>query len=317
MLNICCFATNYSLLIYLILTNSELRKRSIFILENNVNDIPYKSIKIKVKKGRNYFKEILVNILVKLLIIIFKKKISVFGQDHTLVGNKLLATDNFYLIEDGLMNYTITISEEKISRKIFNYLMGRRKINGLDKGVKKIYLTGIAPIPKEIETKVKIINLKKLWNKKTKEEKNEILSIFKFNKNIIRKINDKKYILFTQPLYEDGAISEEEKIELYKKIIFNYSKKDLIIKTHPRERTDYKKYFPEIDILNNNFPSEIFDLLNIKFEKVITIFSTAALNFSKEIKIDFYGTKVHPNLLKKWGDSEKIMKANKFFDREN
>lgn len=209
-------------------------------------------------------------------------------------------------MEDGTRNYREKKCVGTLKAKF--YFMKKSEIH---RNVKKIYLTGLAPIPKEIESKVEIINLKELWNKKAEEEKKEILDIFGFDENLINKIKNKKNILFTQPLSEDGFISEEEKMKLYKKIVSNYLQKDLVIKIHPREKTDYKKYFPEIEILNQSFPAELFDLLDIKFEKAITIFSTAALGFSKDSEVDFYGTRVHPKLLKLWGDSEKIMRANK------
>ena len=182
---------------------------------------------------------------------------------------------------------------------------------GYSKKIKKIYLTGLAQIPEEIKNKVEIIDLKKLWKLKTREEQQEILEIFGFNNNLIKELKEKNIILFTQPLSEDGILNEQEKIELYSKIILKYPKEKLIIKTHPREKTNYSKIFNEIYILEQNFPAEIFKLLEISFKKGVTLFSTAVLtNNCKEI--DFYGTEVHPKLLKKFGSMEHIMKRNKF-----
>ena len=64
--------------------------------------------------------------------------------------------------------------------------------------------------------------------------------------------------------------------------------------------------------MDQSFPAELFNLLDIKFEKAITIFSTAALTDSK-VKVDFYGTEIHPKLLKKFGSQDTIMKRNAFF----
>lgn len=301
---------------FMLIDIKEINKKIFFILDNDIKiKINLKNY-IKVKKNKNILEIIVKKILYffyfKYLIKKFNiNNIQIFGCDHINGAKFFLKRYIFFLIEDGLTNYKKNIYKRTLKNKIFSI-----PSFGMYKNVKKIYLTGLAPIPEEIKDKVEIINLKELWNKKTEEEKKEILDIFGFDENIISKIKNKKNILFTQPLSEDRFISEEEKIELYKKIIFNYSEKDLVIKTHPREKTDYKKYFPEIEILNQSFPAELFDLLDIKFERAITIFSTAALNFSKNSKVDFYGTKVHPNLLKQWGDSEKIMKANKFLNGE-
>lgn len=321
-------STIYNLFIYMLL-DENWKKRSYMLKlknfnknflkklnENRVESVYFDSIKYKkikpFKRMPNYIYYIF-NIFKCVIFLYYKKIEIIYGADH--IFPLIFKLRPSYLIEDGLLNYKLSKNKGKLKQKIKDFLLlqpSNYKSYGYEKNVRKIYLTGLAPIPKEIESKVEIINLKELWNKKTEKEKKEILDIFCFDENIINKIKNKKNILFTQPLSEDRFISEEEKIELYRKIIFNYSEKDLIIKTHPREKTDYKKYFPEMEILNQSFPSELFDLLDIKFERTITIFSTAALGFSKDSKVDFYGTKVHPNLLKLWGDSEKIMKANKF-----
>lgn len=321
----------YQILIYFLITEE---KERYFLFDDHFNknfvekmkkkyltqEIEIYRIKSNILKNFYYFLKRNFNFLK------IRKNLKIF-EPFEIIGNEnevnfLLKNNSFSLIEDGLGTYNYIEENNKenylLLKKLFFKLFRFEMpiINVFDKNVKKIYLTGLASIPEEIKDKVEIINLKELWNKKTEEEKKEILDIFGFDENIINKIKNKKNILFTQPLSEDGFISEEEKIELYKKIISNYPEKDLVIKTHPREKTDYKKYFSEIEILNQSFPAELFDLLDIKFETAITIFSTAALNFSKNSKIDFYGTKVHPNLLKQWGDSEKIMKANKFLNGE-
>ena len=317
MIKLACFGNNYSLLIYLLLTNTKYRKDVIFIFENINIKVFKRSMIINIKNNK-YTKEIYFLVLVKILLFLYRKNILVYGQDHLLIGNKLLATNNFYLIEDGLMNYSINHANQEVSklRKIFNCLIGRKKYLGLDKGVKKIYLTGLAPIPEEIKDKVEIINLKELWNKKTEEEKEEILDIFGFNNKIVDRLKNKKEILYTQPLSEDAVITEEEKIEIYTNVIKNYKKETLVIKQHPREKTDYKKIFPDIEILNQSFPAELFNLLDIKFEKAVTLFSTAALS-NKNIEVDFYGTEVHPKILKRFGKMNNIMQTNAFIKEEN
>lgn len=80
---------------------------------------------------------------------------------------------------------------------------------------------------------------------------------------------------------------------------------------HPREKTNYKDIFKEILVLEQSFPAEIFELLEIKFDKGITIFSTAVLS-TKSKEIDFYGTEAHHKLLERFGSMEHIIKRNKF-----
>lgn len=65
--------------------------------------------------------------------------------------------------------------------------------------------------------------------------------------------------------------------------------------------------------MDQSFPAELFNLLDIKFKKAITIFSTAALS-DKEIEIDFYGTEIHPKLMERFGSMENVMKRNAYLD---
>ena len=268
-----------------------------------------------IKKGiYSYYKTLILNSLKK-------EDIVVYGNDHLDIAIPYRKYP-FYLIEDGLLNYTYHKNgykkrgiKEKIKRLI-KLMPSDKKCYGLHKNIKKIYLTGLAPIPKEIEDKVEIINLKELWNKKTLEEQNEILDIFSFNQAIKQEIKGKDIILFTQPLSEDNVITEEEKIDIYLKIIKKYSKERLIIKTHPREKTNYREIFKEYLVLDNPFPFEILNLLDVKFSKAITIFSTAALGLGKEVKVDFYGTEVHPKILERFGSCDNIMKRNCFLEED-
>ena len=288
-------------------------------IENNYTLLIYLLIEIESKKdiilykGNSIDTSSKVKLWVFILKIIFKYD-TVYGVDHTFIGSKLLRAKNFILIEDGLMNY-----QEKKQSKLKGYLkkiLLKKPILGRAKNVKKIYLTGLAPIPKEIAHKVEIINLKELWDKKTLEEQNEILDIFSFDLNIKEKIKGRDIILFTQPLSEDNVITEEEKLKIYSEIIKKYPKKRLVIKTHPREKTNYKDIFKEYLILDNPFPFEILNLLDVKFNKAITLFSTAALGLGEGVEVDFYGTEVHDKILERFGSCDNIMKRNCFLKEE-
>lgn len=307
MKNIALISNSRMLLIYLLLELKNLDK-TLFIFDSE--------IKIENKEVKKIYLYKRTNILIKGLDIFFdylklkkinfSKDIQVYGADHIRGAEFFIKRYNFYLLEDGTINY----SQKQYKRSIKNRLLSYPKF-GRDKNVKKIYLTGLASIPEEIENKVEIINLKKLWDLKTKEEQQEILEVFGFNSNQLKELEGRNMILYTQPLSEDGVITEKEKIELYSKIILKYPKEKLILKMHPREKTNYKNIFKEILVLEQSFPAEMFELLEIRFDKGITIFSTAVLS-TKLKEIDFYGTEAHHKLLERFGSMEHIIKRNKF-----
>ena len=100
-------------------------------------------------------------------------------------------------------------------------------------------------------------------------------------------LNDNCIVILTQPLSEDGYIKEEEKIEIYKKLANKYNENyNVIIKKHPREKTNYR--IEGTRELDGNFPSEIFIILGIQFEKAIGICTGAIklINAKECINID-------------------------------
>lgn len=233
------------------------------------------------------------------------KNLEIYGNDSMDIA--LPFRNSFkYLVEDGTINYIdyqhpIRSFKERI--KLFLRGTYSEYIPfGKAKNIEKIYLTGIAEIPESIKEKVEIVNLQDLWNKKSKEEQLEILELFGFEDNILEIIKGRDEILLTQPLSEDEIMSEDEKMKIYMDIMKNYDSEKMIIKTHPREKTDYRRYFPKALVLDNVFPFEILLLMGIEFKRAVTIFSTAALSIGKDCEIDFYGTKINNKLIEKFGD---------------
>lgn len=310
--------TEYSLLIYCLLEKNW--QKDIFILSDLFSESFLILLKKKVKKififratslRKNivgYYAELL-RLYLFLIKENFKSNLEIYGNDNLVYSR--FKNKGYILLEDGSINYTILNLRKNYLKKIVKLQNPFYFPYGRSKKVKKIYLTGLAPIPKEIENKVEIINLKNLWDLKTKEEQQEILEVFGFNSNQLKDLEGRNMILYTQPLSEDGVVTEKEKIELYSKIILKYPKEKLILKMHPREKTNYKDIFKEILVLEQSFPAEIFELLEIKFDKGITIFSTAVLS-TKLKEIDFYGTEAHHKLLEKFGSMDHIIKRNKF-----
>lgn len=313
--------TVYSLFLY-ILIDKDWKKRTYILDKKVLENLSLKNIKRKnFKKKYNIRDNLLLFYLQKIEFLFLKfywvknKNITLYGDINML--NELKIKKNFFVIEDGIASYRNKKNIQKyfyIFKKIIKLENVFNKLEPTSPLVKKIYLTGLSTIPKEIENKVEIINIKKLWALKSKNEKKEILEFFNFKEEVISKIRDKKEILFTQPLSEDRIMTENEKINLYTKIIKKYNQETLIIKTHPREKTNYRKIFPYILILDDIFPSEFFTLFNINFDRAITLFSTAVLNLKNVKEIDFYGTEVHEELLKTFGSLNNIYLRNSFLE---
>ena len=315
---ICVVDTTYSLLLYLLITDRN--KKDIFIFGPGVPKTIHKrlnAISFPYAENKKMNK---VNILILRMKIFFKTlfnfKVEVYGHDHIRFAFPLYEYKNSYVIEDGEGNYLNTSPrrrktskfKEKKLRLVGDHQQYQWKY-GRHPNIKKVYLTKSKGIPKNVKNKVKTINIRKLWDKKNTEEKNEILRIFGFNKDKLN-VEKESIIFFTQPLSEDKILTEDEEIGLYKEVLNNYKGENIIIKAHPREKKDYSKIFPDYRVIDGEIPAEFIFLLNINVKKVSTIYSSAASIFDED-KIDFFGTKIHPKLLKKFDISKEDILSKK------
>ena len=312
----------YSFFLYLLIDNNW--EQSIFILDEPLYDKVCKKMeKIKIYKYRDlsYKKHLILFYIEKFRLFFYLFKMKILGDSSYYLYGEDMMMSYFYkkrkihLIEDGTWSYKIREEEKSFLKRLKRLVRLENpfyNFSGEDNSVEKIYLTGLGKIPTSIKEKVEIINLKKLWKEKTIEERSKILNFFDINLEKLKRIKSKKYLLLTQPLSEDGTLNEKEKIEIYSNILSNYDLKNIVIKVHPREKLNYKNIFPEVEVLDEYFPVELFKIFNIEPEKVITIFSSAVFGIAKRENIDFYGTEINEKILRKFGSMNHIMVRNKF-----
>lgn len=242
-----------------------------------------------------------------------------YAQDHLRLSQVIIGRRNYNYTEDSsnclewhmkgegvkkLWKYHD--SPKNIWQKLYIWLFKPLAdgIIGHNKYCKEIWVSGTENlfIPDYVsEKKVNIVDLQEAWMSASEYKKNYILSVFDLEQNDIELLKSKKKILFSQPLYPD-YVTFEEHMEIYKKIISNYDLADLVIKTHPRDTVNYKKYFPGITVFDKKIPFQLLGLCGIKFEIAATVFSSSVYGIPSDIKVDWYGTKIHPKIEKICGD---------------
>lgn len=303
------FDTVYPLLIFLLITDEQEYFKTKFILRESSKmrfnseslDVLYLKTWLLPKKNKNRFwgwiNLLLLSFYYRFLFLkryfIWKEinKAELFVHELGVFDNIFISYREYNLIEDGIQNYEVSSKKLITTKQSFN--IKKSILNNIvnfpnrKSQINNIYLTRGGEEGKKVKMfykakKLKLVNLQNLWDSSTNEKRNLIKHFFFIEKEDIDLMMQKKILILTQPLSEDGFISENCKISMYKKIIDENPKKDIIIKTHPREKTDYKLLFPDISIMKKNIPAELFNLLNIKYEKVFTISSTAALSFKEK-----------------------------------
>ena len=299
----------------LLIVENEIEENLLLRLEKNYNVLRFRIKPNKFLKFLTYYYRINYYFPKRLGKFLPNIKRIVSFSDQDVINRYFIKNKKYIdLFEHGVINYQTEFNG--IKQKIKKIIFKMEKPYGRNEYVKNIFLRGSGEIPEDIKNKVKIIDIKKIWNQLNLDSQSRILNIFGLDIEKLKLVETRDIILFTQPFSEDKIISENEKIELYRKIIEKYNKNSLMIKVHPREKTEYDKIFKNVMLLEKGFPAELLLLIDkLRFKKVVTISSTAVSVFLKSSDIDFYGSEIHPKILNYFGNLDFFMKRNQFIDR--
>lgn len=220
-------------------------------------------------------------------------------HDDTKIGHYLNDAGYYYhLIEDSLnfyqkilntpFRYAVISNWKYYLKRILNYKY-------LPLGNSKYVLDIEVNENKNLQIKRKKVvelNRHELFNKAFLEHKDVLLWVFldREIKDLLKKEN--KALVLTQPLYKDKILqSEAEQLSFYKKIVQDLKQKNfkVYIKPHPRDCIDYSAFISDINVINKEFPIEIFNYIkNISFSIAASMDSSCmdALNFC-EVKINY------------------------------
>lgn len=236
---------------------------------------------IKFKKTREILRNVKYMLSPKIRRLRKVKNIHFYGQDHawySFIGKE----KPFTLLEDGLDNY-VRAPSTGIKRKLLSYLGTPYLDMGHSHNITDIQLTGILPIPTTLTDKITIVDIDKKWKKLNNNRKDFISNLFISKEEVNKLLNlniENSTLIITQPLNQDGILNEKEKIESYKELAQSSKYRNVFIKRHPRDDTDYSM-LNWIELQPNICPIEIFQLLGLNFNTIVTYNSTAALKFKK------------------------------------
>lgn len=173
---------------------------------------------------------------------------------------------------------------------------------GNNKNCKTIYLTeeNVSPV---LEGKRVIVNsLQELWDSSTESKKCFVKNLFGISNEDIDLLNSRPIVFFSQPVIGDCGLTEDECVDVHRKIFNNYNHSQLIVKRHPRDKFNFHKYFPDIEVYSKPVNSQLLGLLGVLPVRMVTICSSAIESMPETIECDFYGTSIHPKIKKYLGD---------------
>lgn len=127
---------------------------------------------------------------------------------------------------------------------------------------------------------------KSLEEKLSEKQKQTIIDIFIEDKERVLGTlnnldsNNKNYLILTEPL-----CSLDVRKQIFTDLIKQYEQEaNIVLKPHPRDVLDYKKEFPNENIIEKMVPMEVFNFFEgVPFDKVISVFTEIkGIRFAKE-----------------------------------
>lgn len=191
-----------------------------------------------------------------------------------------------YFIEEGVLT-PINPPQPKY-KVIMKRLLGGSVNYYRDEKLKGVFIQNPELYPTEWKEKLKRLEVKPMLDLLDDKTKKMLLKVFlgDFIGELNTAIGNDVGIVYTQPLSEDGYITESEKQKYFLEMVTYYKKYGRpVVKIHPRDITEYQ--FPDdVTVLPTYFPSELLALLDIRFKYAVGICTSAVPTTNAEIKLN-------------------------------
>ena len=315
--------TAYSLYLYLLYSSIEEIKETFFFVSDGIHESIRNQLRNKYYFSNSEYekKHYLFRLIYRIRLRYvsrkkwpFLKTAQLFVQDHFFYSRGLIGKREYTLIEDApnifscnraiinRLKYPVIERLRCLLYKITENSYGGEI--GDNKLCKAVLITNIESDPILEDKQLVQINEVQCWNQAPEAKRNEILSIFNITPEDLIQLTKRKVILLTQNFATLGHVSEQELVDIYSERLNNYSQDNIVIKNHPLDKVHYQKYFPDAFIFDKIVPMQLLNLLEIQYDTVVTICSSAAFSFPYDIQIDWIGTESNAKLLAVMGKQE-------------
>lgn len=246
----------------------------------------------------------------------FLKDAEIFALESGFVA-PLIGHRNYFLLSDGpnCMTYHMqeNSSEYQRQQKKLHSIVGRLEAFlygtpsvlsfGNNPQCKGFYMTEENISPVFGDRPVWIKSLQSMWENASDAKKNLVMKVFDVSDDDIARLNGKKFMFLTQPMLKDRILDEDEYVEILKAIFSKYDHSQLLLKLHPRDNFDYKRYFPDVEIYDKNVGMQLLILLGADVSRAITICSSSVNAFPETVEVDWFGVDVHPKVKEYFGEN--------------
>lgn len=309
--HVCICLSTYALLQYVLLMEEDVvKKRTCYFMSNHISaSISDKLPTIKLLQGngiKKRFIKVWRNLFSRLQYPFLRRSV-IYAQDHGYLI-PIIGKLHYSLLSDGphCLSYMLSIDtynaierrKHSLRGAIEKMLFGAITLYPLATGKQcdKIFLTEMDDVSVCYAKPVQINSLSELWNRSSPSKKHFISYLFDVTESDVELLKSRPLMFMSQPIVEDFGLSTNEYISLLSTIFRRYDQRKLIIKTHPRDKFQYQKYFSDIIVFEKSVNSQLLSLFGICPQKVITICSTSVESFPDSTEVDWIGVDCHPKI---------------------
>ena len=246
----------------------------------------------------------------------FLKTAKIFAMDHMFFSTPLLGGRDYTLLADGpncFFNIRTTPdyrnfsapANRRLSVKLIRALLGPcwHKCYGMNDQCTGVIKTTPDGLDEHEGKDIRIFSLSELWENSPEEKRRQILAVYDITAEDLEDMKRRPAILLTQQLATEGTVTEEELVKIYSDLLKPFPPDSILIKRHPRDRVDYRKYFPQALVYEKFAPMQLFAAMGITFRTAITLFSSSVTSFP-EAEIVWGGSEVHPAIFRRYGEQK-------------
>lgn len=303
--------TPYALLLYMLYTDEDKLKKTVYFVGKNLQDCNLPA-KVNMPDVTPYTTKSLIHYRLKCLKYRFcLMKTNIYAQDHLSFSAPLIDNLKYTELEDCPNYFSVLVSRVPkeppfvpcIGSYIYNIKVGR--IYNRYGGFNPWCINRIVTTDSDVNLFGRLglhceqVNLSQLWKEASSSKKQFIKNVFSLSE--VENLISKKVVIFSQPLVKDAHFTCEEFAALYRPYIEKFGVENILVKIHPRDEFDYKKYFPGITTLKTKAPQQLLSAMGIKFKIAITVCSSAVSSMDEDCEIVWIGAEVDDRIVKAYG----------------